>query len=638
MPYPTTASQTIYSQQTMTLAFRPLAAGLINVVVKASAIIPPPPSTTGGGEHDPPPIPRLALRLDMFAPGTTTAAFTESKSVDVRGTTPDRLLLFCDVPAAESQLAADWTVKVTNLGTLFGGNPANRNLQESFNVTVRYQTMAGDLGKIDHIFVVMMENRSFDHMLGYLKLSGRNDVEGLTGTEFNRDAAGTKYPSTRLATTNFITDPGHGWTDVAGALPGNPPSTTPYQLNGDSGAGLPSNGGFVQNFAVQIAASRPQPPHDWTTLAPGASHTIQFRPQPLTTPTGKLGARSVPTSIPARSSSGLLGTLSLSRPGGGTPVATKRRHRQRCRLYYRHHHTLRSGRPWKLVVPDHQQLGHDARFHHRHKQLGGPYDPEGEEPLSSIMGYYDKSGVPVYDALASQFVVCDHWFASIPTDTFPNRLYAMSGGADGLLTTPSDASVAGSPPAYTRKTIFEFLQEHGADWNIFFSDLPFALVFAALAQDAKYTSRMLPVSEFVVSAATGELPAVAWIDPNFNDVPDGSDNASDDHPPGDVARGQQFIARIYDAIATSPAWSKSMLVITYDEHGGFYDHVLPAGTPPHTDGPKDDDPNLTRYGVRVPAIVVSPWVPQAQASHTIFDHTSILCTILLRFCTTPMAG
>ena len=243
---------------------------------------------------------------------------------------------------------------------------------------------------------------------------------------------------------------------------------------------------------------------------------------------------------------------------------------------------------------------------------------------------------PFTIALASQFVVCDHWFASIPTDTFPNRLYAMSGGADGLLTTPSDASVAGSPPAYTRKTIFEFLQEHGADWNIFFSDLPFALVFAALAQDAKYTSRMLPVSEFVVSAATGELPAVAWIDPNFNDVPDGSDNASDDHPPGDVARGQQFIARIYDAIATSPAWSKSMLVITYDEHGGFYDHVLPAGTPPHTDGPKDDDPNLTRYGVRVPAIVVSPWVPQAQASHTIFDHTSILRTILLRFCTTPM--
>ena len=214
----------------------------------------------------------------------------------------------------------------------------------------------------------------------------------------------------------------------------------------------------------------------------------------------------------------------------------------------------------------------------------------------------------------------------------------MSGGAEGLLTTPSDASVASDPPAYTGKTIFEFLQEHEVDWNIFFSDLPFPLVFTALAQDAKYTSRMLPFDEFANAAASGDLPAMAWIDPNFQDVPDGTDNANDDHPPGDVARGQQFITQIVDALATSPAWSKTMLVITYDEHGGFYDHVEPPGTPPRADGPKDDDPNLNRYGVRVPAIVVSPWVPPGQVSHIIYDHTSILRTILLRFCTTSLSA
>ena len=104
----------------MTLTFRPLAAGLINVVVKASAVIPQ-QQPQGGGEHDPPPVPRLALRLDLLAPGTTTPAYTETKSVDIKGTVPDRLLLFCDVPAAESQLAADWTVNVTNLGSLLGG-------------------------------------------------------------------------------------------------------------------------------------------------------------------------------------------------------------------------------------------------------------------------------------------------------------------------------------------------------------------------------------------------------------------------------------------------------------------------------------------------------------------------------------
>ncbi len=207
-----------------------------------------------------------------------------------------------------------------------------------------------------------------------------------------------------------------------------------------------------------------------------------------------------------------------------------------------------------------------------------------------------------------------------------------------MLTTPSDASVASDPPAYTGKTIFEFLQEHEVDWNIFFSDLPFPLVFTALAQDAKYTSRMLPFDEFANAAASGDLPAMAWIDPNFQDVPDGTDNANDDHPPGDVARGQQFIAQIVDALTTSPAWSKTMLVITYDEHGGFYDHVEPPGTPPRTDGPKDDDSNLNRYGVRVPAIVVSPWVQGGQVSHIIYDHTSILRTILLRFCTTPWAA
>ena len=251
------------------------------------------------------------------------------------------------------------------------------------------------------------------------------------------------------------------------------------------------------------------------------------------------------------------------------------------------------------------------------------------------MGYYDKNGVPVYDYLATQFAVCDRWFASIPTDTFPNRLYAMTGGSGGLLTTPSDASVATNPPAYVLKTIFEVLQEHSVDWNIFFSDLPFALVFTALAQDAQYTARMRPISEFLNRAATGELPAMAWIDPNFNDVPDGTDNASDDHPPGDVQRGQQFVEQIFNALVASPAWSKTMLIITYDEHGGFFDHVEPPGTPPRNDGPKDDDPNLTRYGLRVPSIVVSPWVAQGQVAHTVSDHTSTLRTILLRFCATP---
>jgi phospholipase C len=633
MAYPITASQTVDAQQAMTLAFRPALAGLVNVVVKASAIIPPPPPPHSG-ENDPPPPAVLALRLDVLAPGIATPVFTRSQRLQIKGTTPDRMLVFGDIPAAANQLAADWTVKVTNLS----------NLRESFEVIVRYQTVEGNLGKVDHILVLMMENRSFDHMLGYLKLAGRSDIDGL-GTQFNFDDHNVPQPVTRRTDTNFITDPGHGWTDVAGALPGSTsPPTVPYQLSGDSAAGLASNAGFVHNFTHQISVSNPQPPHDFSTLQPGASHSFQFRPnaiQPGKTST-VIGARSVPLTTPTQSSSGNLGELALFPPGATTPSATGTA-------------LIGSGAVsvgQTLQAADLAKPGNwTCRLTNNSDSLldfisdvsnsMGATGPGDEEPPAAIMGYYDRNGVPVYDALASQFAVCDRWFASIPTDTFPNRLYAMSGGSGGLLTTPSDASVATNPPAFTMKTIFEVLQENGVDWNVFFSDLPFALVFKALARDAQYTSRMRPMDELLRRAATGDLPAMAWIDPNFNDVPDGTDNATDDHPPGDVSRGQQFIARLFNALATGPAWSKTLLVITYDEHGGFYDHVQPPGTPlangsPLPGGPKDDDPNLTRYGVRVPAIVVSPWVAHGQAAHTVYDHTSILRTILLRYCKQPL--
>jgi len=149
------------------------------------------------------------------------------------------------------------------------------------------------------------------------------------------------------------------------------------------------------------------------------------------------------------------------------------------------------------------------------------------------------------------------------------------------------------------------------------------------------------IQDFFVAAETGDLPAVSWLDPRFTDVESGGfgsdDTASDDHPPGDVSRGQQLVKQIYDALTRSPAWSKTLFVITYDEHGGFYDHVPPPGTP-HADGttvdgaPVDDDPKYTRYGVRVPAFVVSPWVAAGTVSHETFDHTSLIATMLRRFC------
>ena len=138
------------------------------------------------------------------------------------------------------------------------------------------------------------------------------------------------------------------------------------------------------------------------------------------------------------------------------------------------------------------------------------------------------------------------------------------------------------------------------------------------------------------------MPSFAWIDPNFNDVPDGTANASDDHPPGDVARGQHFVSQVYNTLVNSPTWSKTLLIVTYDEHGGFFDHVRPPGTPARVgddpnekEGVHDDDAKLRRYGVRVPTFLVSPWVEPAHVAKRVYDHTSTLRSVLLRFCRSP---
>ena len=119
---------------------------------------------------------------------------------------------------------------------------------------------------------------------------------------------------------------------------------------------------------------------------------------------------------------------------------------------------------------------------------------------------------------------------------------------------------------------------------------------------------------------------MSWIDPAFTNFNLLGFPVNDDHPPADIKDGQDLVLAAYDALAASPQWDRSLLVIVYDEHGGFYNHVPPSAA-------ADDDPGtFGRYGVRVPAIIVSPWIEPRTVSHTVFDHTSIIKTILLRFC------
>jgi phospholipase C len=132
---------------------------------------------------------------------------------------------------------------------------------------------------------------------------------------------------------------------------------------------------------------------------------------------------------------------------------------------------------------------------------------------------------------------------------------------------------------------------------------------------------------FVASAAAaGTLRQVSWIDPAFTNFNLLGFPVNDDHPPADIKDGQDLVLAVYDALAASPQWDRSLLVIVYDENGGFYDHVPPPRA-------ADDEPEMFgKYGVRVPAIIVSPWIEPRTVSHTLFDHTSIIKTILSRFC------
>jgi phospholipase C len=204
-----------------------------------------------------------------------------------------------------------------------------------------------------------------------------------------------------------------------------------------------------------------------------------------------------------------------------------------------------------------------------------------------------------------------------------------------------------SPPIYHLPSFVRHLDGvKGVSWSMFVHDL--APILWAVDNDypfknlvnehvAWFDGHFRPPyfgDTFIQRAAAGKLPSVSWIDPSFADLRTGlmriiSPPSNDDHPPSDVTLGQALVLKIYDALASSPNWAKTLFVITYDEHGGFYDHVAPPLNPP------DGDPKVfSRYGVRVPALVISPLVGKRSFSHEVFDHTSIIKTIARRFMST----
>lgn len=287
----------------------------------------------------------------------------------------------------------------------------------------------------------------------------------------------------------------------------------------------------------------------------------------------------------------------------------------------------------RLPTPDPGELFSDMS-----QQLFGDGAVQGAPSMSGFAMNYARNGgnpwdimhgftpeqLPALSALARSYAVCDRWHAAAPCQTFPNRFFVHTASAGGY----ENNTPLHFP--YMMETIFNRLEgqaPHG--WNIYFHDFPQSLMLTRLWD---HQTHFHPIEQFHADCARGTLPSYSFIEPRyFAD----SDWPSDMHPPHDVVYGDRLIARIHDALRASPCWPASMLVILFDEHGGNYDHV----PPPAAVAPELPKPGqvfaFDRLGVRIPAVVVSPWIrpgtrfraPPGQA----YDHTAIIKTLRKRF-------
>jgi phospholipase C len=429
---------------------------------------------------------------------------------------------------AQYEAAYEWRVKMA------AGSPTTGQSVPTEASTT--EEALRNLQKIEHIVVLMLENRSFDHMLGYLSLDrARDAVDGLQpGLSNPLRATGEQFPVHPLDTTAIQEDPGHSNRSVGRQLWGSE-IWDPIDRNFTSADSVvlpdtpePDNSGFVDDF-------------------------------------------------------------------------------------------------------------------HRH-------NPDKDPSL--VMGYHQSHHVPAFDLLVNEFALCNRWFSAFPGNTWVNRTIALTGRP--ALRADNQTFTADNDMPFDEEAFTRVLDDRNVDWAWYAQDVPsLVVVDASYADNAGKRDKLRGMPQFFEDLRKNRLPSVCWLDPNFVDIGtagqelinvlkllnnDGNgfststllapDTANDDHPPTDITHGQNFVLQIFLALFNNSVWEKTLFLVTYDEHGGFYDHVPPPVLPVDV----SEGPAFKRLGMRVPALIVSPWVGRGLASNRQFDHTSIIRTIFERFC------
>lgn len=363
------------------------------------------------------------------------------------------------------------------------------------------------LDDIDHIVFVMLENRSFDHMLGYLSLDDQANppkIEGLRRAK--------------------------SWQDSY------------------------ANAGDGQTYVVKRLGKNPKP---------------QIKDPPH-------GSAAVATQI-------------------NTPTAGGA-------------HAQMGGFVQAYI---------DSRVNHKDKHGNPDPKPRPKRP-DDVLSYYDSEALPAYDFFARNFCVCDHWFTPLPAGTQPNRLMAMSGESKIL----NNVGLRKFPDQHL---VYDWLNERGIDWRVYTwgGFVPFFALMkrwrGPIAESLiSGSGRFRRYSRFQKHWLDPQFPSVVFVEPEYSDGPGFRPN--DDHPPTGVAGGQALLGEIYNVLISNPArWAKTLMIVTYDEHGGFFDHVPPLKIDAMVEGQK-----ITTTGPRVPAMLVSPHVGAGHVYKGELDHTSFL--------------